>query len=97
MKNNQKKKYPLSLFIMGLFMNLIKNFLLFFSSIVLLVIGIWIKWCLFLGLILMFINIAISLSEQIQIRNTVLNSNNPNFTKYQEAILSSDWRDNVRV
>ena len=95
MKDNQDKKYPVSLFVIGVLMNLTKNFFLFFPSIILLVVGIWVKWCFFVGIALLLLDVIISLIEQIQIRSATINSDNPNFKEWQDAILSSDWKNNV--
>jgi len=95
MKDNQDNKYPVSLFVIGVLMNLTKNFFLFLPSIILLIVGIWVKWCLFVGVALLLLDVIISLIEQIQIRNTTINSNNPNFKEWQDAILSSDWKNNI--
>ena len=95
MKDNQDNKYPVSLFVIGVLMNLTKNFFLFLPSIVLLIVGIWVKWCLFVGVALLLLDVIISLIEQIQIRNTTINSDNPNFKEWQDAILSSDWKNNI--
>jgi len=76
MKDN---KYPVSLFVIGVLMNLTKNFFLFLPSIILLIVGIWVKWCLFVGVALLLLDVIISLIEQIQIRNATINSDNPSF------------------
>jgi len=60
-------------------MNLTKNFFLFLPSIILLIVGIWVKWCLFVGVALLLLDVIISLIEQIQIRNATINSDNPSF------------------
>ncbi len=95
MKDNQDNKYPVSLFVIGFLMNLIKNFFLFFPSIILLIVGIRVKWCFFVGVALLLLDVIISLIEQIQIRSATINSVNPNFKEWQDAILSSDWKNNV--
>ena len=95
MKDNQDNKYPVSLFVIGVLMNLTKNFFLFLPSIILLIVGIWVKWCLFVGVALLLLDVIISLIEQIQIRNATINSDNPNFKEWQDAILSSDWKNNI--
>lgn len=95
MKDNQDNKYPVSLFVIGFLMNLTKNFFLFFPGIILLIVGIWVKWCFFVGIALLLFDIIISLIEQIQIRNATMNSDNPDFKEWQDAILSSDWKNNV--
>ncbi|MBP3391354.1 MAG: hypothetical protein J6L76_01030 [Clostridia bacterium] len=95
MKNNQDNKYPVSLFVIGVLMNLTKNFFLFLPSIILLIVGVWVKWCLFVGVALLLLDMIISLIEQIIIRNATINSDNPNFKEWQDAILSSDWKNNI--
>lgn len=96
MKKNNDKKYPASLFVVGFIMNLTKNFLFFYPGLILLFIGIWSDVCLKLGLCLLLADVAVSLIEQIQIRNTVLNSDNTEFEKWQNAMLSEDWRENIQ-
>lgn len=76
-------------------MNLTKNFFLFFPSIILLVVGIWVKGCFFVGIALLLLDVIISLIEQIQIRSATISSDNPNFKEWQGAILSSNWKNNV--
>ena len=95
MKDNQYNKYPVSLFVIGVLMNLTKNFFLLLPSIILLIVGIWVKWCLFVGVALLLLDVIISLIEQIQIRNATINSDNPNFKEWQDAILSSNWKNNI--
>ena len=95
MKDNQDNKYPVSLFVLGVLMNLTKNFFLFLPSIILLIVGIWVKWCFFFCVALLLLDVIISLIEQIQIRNATINSDDPNFKEWQDAILSSDWKNNI--
>lgn len=91
-----KKKYPVSLFIVGVISNMIgRFFFLFFPAVILIIIGIWVKVCLIIGLSLLGLDIVLSFIEQLILRNTTLNSSNPNFTKFQDAILSEDWRNNI--
>ena len=94
--NNNDKKYPVSLFVIGFIMNLIKNFFLFYPGLILLFIGIWLDVCLKIGVCLLLADVAVSLIEQIQIRNTILNSDNPEFEEFQNAMLSGNWRENIQ-
>ncbi len=96
MKEKQERNYPKSLFVIGLLMNLTKNFFLLFPGLFFLIVGIWVKWCFVVGLVLLLMDVLISFIEQIQIRNTTINSDNPNFKEWQDAILSSDWKENVQ-
>ena len=96
MKRSGNPKYPASLFWMGVLLNMTKKFFLLFPAILLLILGIFFEKCLLLGLALLILVIAISLIEQIQIRNATLNSDNPNFKEWQDAILSPEWKENIR-
>lgn len=93
--DNNSKKYPVSLFVIGFILNITKNFFLLIPAIILLIIGIWVKLCLKIGLILLIIDIILSFVEQIRIMLTTLNSSNPNFSEFQNAILSDNWKDNI--
>ena len=94
MKDKQPK-YPMSLFWMGFFLNFIKNILLLLPGVILLIVGIWVKWCLVAGLCLLALDLILALAEQLRLRHAALNSDDPNFKEWQEAMLSPDWKDNV--
>lgn len=96
MKKNNDKKYPASLFVMGFIMNLTKNFIFFYPGLLLLFIGIWSDICLKIGVCLLLADVAVSLIEQIQIRNATLNSDNPEFEDFQNAMLSENWMENIK-
>ncbi len=92
-------KYPTSLFVVGFITNLLFRFFwLLIPSVILLVIGIFVKPCLYIGLIVLLLDITLSLIEQIKIRNAFLEeSDNPDFNAFQDA-LSKDgnWKENVK-
>ena len=92
------RKYPISLFIIGFITNILFHFFwLFIPCIILLIVGIFVKPCLYVGLALLLIDILLSLIEQFRIRQTFLKeSDNPDFQAFQDA-LSKDgnWRDNI--
>ena len=92
------RKYPTSLFIIGFITNILFHFFwLFIPCIILLIIGIFVEPCLFVGLALLLIDIVLSLIEQLRIRKAFLEeSDNPDFRAFQDA-LSKDgnWKDNV--
>lgn len=96
MGDSKDKKYPISLFVMGVVMDLLKNFMLLLLALIFLVIGIGVQWCLELGLGLLVLNVVISFVQQIQIRNTTLSSEDPDFGQWQEAMLSPDWMQNIK-
>ena len=92
------KKYPTSLFIIGFITNILFHFFwLFFPSIILLIIGIFVQPCLYIGLMLLLADIVLSFIEQLRIRQAFLKeSDNPDFKAFQDA-LSKDgsWKDNI--
>ena len=72
-------------------------FWLFIPCIILLIVGIFVKPCLYVGLALLLIDILLSLIEQFRIRQAFLKEgDNPDFQAFQDA-LSKDgnWRDNI--
>ena len=92
------RKYPTSLFIIGFITNILFHFFwLFVPCIILLIVGIFVKPCLYIGLALLLIDVLLSLIEQFRIRQAFLEeSDNPDFREFQDA-LSKDgnWRDNI--
>ena len=92
------RKYPTSLFIIGFITNILFHFFwLFLPCIILLIIGIFVKSCLYIGLLLLLIDVVLSLIKQLRIRQAFLKeSDNPNFRVFQD-VLSKDgnWKDNI--
>jgi hypothetical protein len=92
------RKYPTSLFVIGFITNILFHyFWLFLPCVVLLIIGIFVKPCLYIGLVILLIDIVLSFIEQIRIRQTVLKeSDNPDFRAFQDALSKDgDWKDNI--
>ena len=90
------KKYPQKLFWLGVFMNLIKQFFLTVSGIVLLIVGIWNKPCLYIGVFVLLIDIIIAIVTQIQYKKEMETpSDNPDFQAMQDAVLSDNWRNHI--
>lgn len=95
----QKRRYPLSLFVVGFLANLLFHyFWLFIPGLLLLIVGIWVDWCLYAGLALLGIDILLSFAEQMKIRQTALSdSDNEQFRHFQEAISKGgNVFDNIR-
>ncbi len=91
------KKYPISLFIGGFVLNaVVKFFYLFLPALILIVIGIWVKVCLFIGLALMVTDFIVSLIYQLLLRKSALESDDGEFSQFQDAMFSPDWKDNVK-
>lgn len=84
----KERRYPFSLFLIGFITNILFHFFwLFVPSIILLIAGIFVDWCLYAGLILLVIDIIVSFIEQMKIRQTMLSdSDNEQFRQFQEAV-----------
>ena len=84
----KEKRYPFSLFLIGFIINFLFHFFwLFIPSVILLIVGIWVDWCLYAGLALLGIDIILSFVEQLKIRQTMLSdSDNEQFSQFQDAV-----------
>lgn len=92
-----KNKYPVDLFIIGFISNMIgRFFFLFFPAVILIMISSCVKVCLIIGLVLLGLDILLSFTQQLNIRNTTLNNNDPSFAEFQTAILSKNWKNNIK-
>lgn len=95
----EKKRYPASLFWIGFVTNVIFHFFwLFLPAVVLMILGIFLRGCLYVGLGILALDIILSFAEQLRIRAAFLaDSDNPDFRGFQQA-LSKDgnWTDNVK-
>lgn len=90
------KRMNRSLFILGFLMNIIKNYLLFLPGVILCIIGLWSRNCLIIGFCLLGIDIILSFIEQTRIKNTVENSEDPNFAPFAKAMMADDWRREIQ-
>ena len=91
-----KRKYPFSLFIVGFFTNLFKYSWLFIPGIILLIVGIFSKICLYIGLGLLALAILFSLIEEIKIIRVLQKpSDDPEFSNFQDALSDKNWANNV--
>ena len=91
-----KKGYPASLFLMGFMLNLVaRNFILFISALILILIGIWVKECLLIGIAVLALDAVISFIIQMKMRSEMMNNDDPDFQPFRDAVLSSDWQANV--
>ena len=84
----KERRYPFSLFLIGFITNILFHFFwLFIPSVILLIVGIWVDWCLYAGLALLGIDIILSFVEQLKIRQTMLSdSDNEQFSQFQDAV-----------
>lgn len=94
-----KRKYPMSLFLIGFITNIIFHFFwLFIPSIILLIVGIFIDGCRYAGLVLLLVDIIASFIEQMRIRQAMISdSDNEQFRQFQDAV-SKDGKvfENIR-
>ncbi len=83
-----KRRYPAKLFCWGILTNFLFRFIyLSVPGIVLCIIGIWLKTCLWMGLGILCIDLIISVVEQLRIRKAALTpSDNPEFNQLMEAL-----------
>ena len=66
-------------------------FYLSVPGIILCIVGIWIKSCLYIGLAILGLDLILSIIEQLRIRNaTVSHSENPEFNELMDAFCSPD-------
>lgn len=93
-----KRKYPTELFVIGFITNLIFRFFwLFVPGVILLIVGIFSRSFLYIGLTVLLFDIIVSLIEQFRIRAACLSdTDNPDFRGFQDA-LSKDgnWNENL--
>lgn len=87
-----KRNYPWQMFVLGVCLNfLIRNFLLFLAGIVLCILGIWFRTCLYMGVAVLILDLILSVIQQIEIRQEVLaESDNPEFNEVMDAFYGSD-------
>ena len=95
MKN---RKYPLRLFITGFISDIFFHFFwLFIPSVILLIIGKFVKPCLYIGLAILLLDVILSLIERIRIRSAFIKeSSNPVFNQFVEAMsMDGDLTENL--
>ena len=95
----KERRYPFSLFLIGFITNILFHFFwLFIPSIILLIVGIWVDWCLYVGLAILTGIIIISFAEQVRIRHTMLtDTDNEEFNRFRDAVLDDgNVFENVR-
>lgn len=89
------RKYTLKQFIVGLVLNFtVFHFYLFIPGVILCLIGIAFKKCLWIGLAMLLFDLIISLHSQLQIRKTILtDSDNEEFNELMDAYCDPDDPD----
>ena len=91
------KKYPSSLFWTQLIMDfLVRHIYLCIPGFTLVIVGIWVRPCLYIGIGFLLLDAGLSLFSALRTRSVFLNSNDPNFKEAQDAVLSANWDQNLR-
>lgn len=93
-----ERKYPTKLFWLHVLANFLLHFLyLFIPGIVLCIVGIWVRFCLWIGLAILGLDIILSIIEQLRIRKVATTpSDNPEFNELMDAFCGPDNLDTVR-
>lgn len=83
-----KRKYPAKMFRISVLTNFIFHFsYLFIPGIILCIIGFWAKACLWIGLILLGLDLVFSIVEQIRLRQSIETpSGNPEYDEIMDAL-----------
>lgn len=89
------RKYTLKQFLLGLVINVvIFHFYLFIPGVILCLIGIAVKHCLYIGIALLIFDLIISFISQLKIRKTILSdSDDPEFNDLMDAYCDPDDPD----
>ena len=93
-----ERKYPTKMFWLFVLTNFLFHF--FFLSIpgiILCIVGIWVKSCLWIGLAILGLDVILSIIEQLRIRKAAVTpSENPEFNELMDAFCGSDGLEAVR-
>ena len=93
-----ERKYPQKMFWPFVLTNFLFHFFyLSVPGIILCIVGIWIKTCLYIGCAVLGLDLILSIVEQSRIRNAaVSHSENPEFNELMDAFCSPDGLQAVR-
>lgn len=85
-----ERKYPTKMFWLFVLTNFLFHFFyLFVSGIILCIVGIWVKSCLWIGLAILGLDFILSIIEQLRIRKAAVTpSDNPEFNELMDAFCS---------
>ena len=93
-----ERKYPTKMFWLFVLTNFLFHFFyLSVPGIILCIVGIWVKTCLWIGLVILGLDLILSIIEQLRIRKAALTpSDNPEFNELMDAFCGSGGLDAVR-
>ncbi len=92
-----ERKYPTKMFWLFVLTNFLFHFFyLFIPGIILCIVGIWVKYCLWIGLAILGLDVILSIIEQLRIRKAaVSHSDNPEFNELMDAFCGPDGPEAV--
>lgn len=93
-----ERKYPAKMFWLFVLTNfLFRFFYLSVPGIILCIVGIWVKSCLYIGLAILGLDVILSIIEQLRHRNAAVTpSESPEFNELMDAFCSPDGLDAFR-
>ena len=93
-----ERKYPTKMFWLFVLTNFLLHFFyLSIPGIILCIVGIWAKPCLWIGLAILGLDVILSIIEQLRIRKAAVTpSDHPEFNELMDAFCSPDGLEAVR-
>ena len=93
-----ERKYPTKMFWFFVLSNFLFHFFyLSIPGIILCIVGIWVKLCLWIGLAILGFDVILSIIEQLRIRKVAVTpSDNPEFNELMDAFCGPDGIEAVR-
>ena len=93
-----ERKYPTKMFWLFVLTDFLLHFFyLSIPGIILCIVGIWAKPCLWIGLAILGLDVILSITEQLRIRKAAVTpSDNPEFNELMDAFCSPDGLEAVR-
>lgn len=89
-------KYNPKLFLIEFLMNFLRKIPLLLIAVVLAIIGIKNQTCSYIALGIFILALVWSLIQQIQIKYTVEHSDDPNFEPFAKAMMSNNWKEEIK-
>ena len=93
-----ERKYPIKMFWLFVLTNFLFHFFyLSVPGIILCIVGIWVKSCLWIGLAILGLDVILSIIEQLRIRKAAVNpSDNHELNELMDAFCGPDGLEAVR-